>query len=348
MPSPTIHPTTGREAVKFDHHIAALTPLEAFAMTIPDLIEDEVVGNDPHLMFLTFATTFIGFVGMVYIYENFWTKPSGPPKTLPLDDFVPMTLIRKDVLSHDTAKFTFALPSRKHILGLPTGQHVSLTFTDTDSKAIQRSYTPVTDNSTLGKFSLVVKVYKAAPPRFPEGGKMSQHLDGLKIGDSMLVKGPKGHTEWKGSGKFIVKPLGKPHESRDSSHIGMMAGGTGITPMLQVLHHIFRDKTDTTTQVKLIYANQTEDDILVRSELETLQKEFPDRFSLWYTVDRSDNADWKYDTGFMSKSMFEKHLIFEGAKDSQFFMCGPPPMIKFACQPALQELGFSEKDWVVF
>jgi cytochrome-b5 reductase len=58
---------------------------------------------------------------------------------------------------------------------------------------------------------------------------------------------------------------------------------------------------------------------------------------------------WAYDVGFLNKKMIEKHGLFPGQESStQFFMCGPPPMIKFACLPALQELGFSEKDWVIF
>ena len=117
--------------------------------------------------------------------------------------------------------------------------------------------------------------------------------------------------------------------------------------MLQILHRIFRDPSDTTTCVKLLYANQTEEDILVRQELEALHEAFPDRFSLWYTVDRAEK-DWKYSEGFITKAMVEEHLMFDSDAPTQFFLCGPPPMIKFACTPALKELGYSEKDWVVF
>jgi cytochrome-b5 reductase len=308
--------------------------------------------------FLVFSMSFVSvFYGvqltkyLAKLWDDYNSSKIGTQyeETLPLDDFVAMPLIRKEVLSHDTAKFTFALPSPDHVLGLPTGQHVSLKYYMADKTAVQRSYTPVSDNTTVGEFSLVIKVYKPLPPKFPEGGKMSQHLDAMKIGDTILVHGPKGHTEYKGSGKFSVKPLGKPMEQRYSRHIGLMAGGTGVTPMLQVLHHIFRDPKDTTTQVRMIYANQTEEDILVRKELEELQSKFPNRFTLWYTVDRAENEKWAYDVGFINQAMVEQHLMFpKNVKDAQFFMCGPPPMIKFACLPALQALGYSEKDWVIF
>ena len=123
----------------------------------------------------------------------------------------------------------------------------------------------------------------------------------------------------------------------------MIAGGTGITPMLQVLHAIFRDSKDSTTSASLLFANQTEDDILVREELELLAKEYPDRFKLHYTLDRPPSS-WKYSTGFVDKDMIKKHVLKNNADDgtTQVLMCGPPPMIKFACIPNLEALGLDE------
>lgn len=207
--------------------------------------------------------------------------------------------------------------------------------------------------SIEGEFSLVIKVYRPAPPKFPDGGLMSQHLDDLSIGDKILMKGPKGHMEWflnsSKPGSFTVKPLGQPREERFCQQIGMMSGGTGITPMLQILHAIFRDGKPSDINVNMIYANQTEDDILVRKELEALQEEFPSRFHLWYTLDRPPKKEWKYSTGFINAKMVEEHLLFEDkSKPTQFYICGPPPMVKFACLPALEAAGFSKKDWVIF
>jgi len=184
-------------------------------------------------------------------------KFSKTPKVLPQSEYKSYPLIRKEVLSHDTRRFTFGLP-KGYVLGLPTGQHISLCFKDTDGKLVQRSYTPVSDNSTVGEVSLVIKVYmKGVHPKFPDGGKMSQHLDSLKIGDTIDMKGPKGHMEYKSGGKFSVKPLGKPLESRQTNQIIMIAGGTGITPMLQILHYIFANPCDPGIKVKLLYANQS-------------------------------------------------------------------------------------------
>ena len=59
--------------------------------------------------------------------------------------------------------------------------------------------------------------------------------------------------------------------------------------MLQIIKSVLKDKEDT-TKVSLLFANQTEEDILLRSELEWLNKQH-DNFSLWYTVDRSNDCE---------------------------------------------------------
>ena len=87
----------------------------------------------------------------------------------------------------------------------------------------------------------------------------------LKIGDTIEMKGPKGHMEYLRGGSFTVKPLGKPNESRQTNQIIMMAGGTGITPMLQMLHFIFKNPGDPSIRVNLLYANQSEYNMMLYS-----------------------------------------------------------------------------------
>ena len=58
-------------------------------------------------------------------------------------------------------------------------------------------------------------------------------------------------------------------------------------------------------------------------------------------------SDWSYSSGFVSGDMMSTHLPPPGPT-SQILMCGPPPMIKFACLPNLEKLGFSEDMYVPF
>lgn len=170
---------------------------------------------------------------------------------------------------------------------------------------------------------------------------MSQHLESLKIGDTMLMRGPKGHLEYLGKGSFTIKKKMEviPFQKKK---IGMIAGGTGITPMLQIIRAILKNPEDK-TQLWLIFANQTENDILLRAELESIPK---DRLKLFFTVDRPSEG-WTQGVGFINTDMCRNHLPPPG-EDSIIFLCGPPPMIKFACEPALKELNFKEEDWFAF
>jgi len=252
----------------------------------------------------------------------------------------PMPLVEKIIVSHDTRIFRFGLPSPNMRLGLPTGMHMMLKA-KVGSGTVMRAYSPMTDDTTLGHVDLLIKVYFAGVhPKFPEGGKMSQHLDSMKIGDTIDVKGPLGEFIYRGMGSFSLKgKLGK------CSKITLVAGGTGLTPCYQVLAAVLREAQDP-TQVCLLYANRSPDDILMREQLDNLARLHPERFQLWYTVDcvLEGAATWDYDVGFVTKEMMEAHL-FPASSDTIALMCGPPPMTASA-KANLMKLGYLEKDLV--
>jgi cytochrome-b5 reductase len=254
---------------------------------------------------------------------------------------VPLPLIEKKIVSHDTRIFRLGLPSSEHVLGLPIGQHIYLTA-HIDGKTIIRPYTPISCDDDKGYTDLLVKVYFAnTHPKYPEGGKMSQHLEKMDIGDTIDVRGPNGLLVYQGRGTFAIKADKKSTPKLITvKRLGMISGGTGITPMMQVIRHIFKDPKDT-TEVWLLFANQTEDDILLRPELEALREQQPDRFKLWFTVDRAPPG-WKYSEGFVNEEMIREHLPSPG-RDTMILMCGPPPMIQFACNPNLDKAGFSQE-----
>lgn len=244
------------------------------------------------------------------------------------------------IISHDTRRFRFGLPTPDHILGLPTGQHIYLSAKVAGSLII-RPYTPVSSDNDHGFVDLVVKVYfRNVHPKFPDGGKLSQYLDEMKIGDTIQVRGPSGHLIYDGKGKFRIREAKtKPYQPKSYRKVGMIAGGTGITPMLQIVRQVFRDPSDS-TQLWLLFANQTEKDILLRKELEEIQRAYPERFHLWYTIDRPEGI-WKYGVGFINDKLIENHLP-PPSSDTIILMCGPPPMIQMACKPSLDKLQYSE------
>jgi NAD(P)H-flavin reductase len=102
---------------------------------------------------------------------------------------------------------------------------------------VSRKYTPVSVIFDQGKFDLLIKVYfRNVHPQFPEGGLMSQYLNELSLNSNIKVRGPFGKLQYLGDGHFKILKKFKPltYMERKFSKIGMLAGGTGITPFYQV------------------------------------------------------------------------------------------------------------------
>jgi cytochrome-b5 reductase len=185
--------------------------------------------------------------------------------------------------------YRFKLPSSKSILGLPIGQHISigapLKQQDGTTKEIVRSYTPISGDHQPGYFDLLIKSY-------PQGN-ISKHMASLIVGQTIRVRGPKG--------AFVYTP-------NMVRHFGMIAGGTGITPMLQIIRAIIRGRADgDKTQVDLIFANVTPQDILLREDLDTLVKE-DSGIRIHYVLDNPPEG-WTGGVGYVTADMITVRLF---------------------------------------
>ena len=242
----------------------------------------------------------------------------------------PFQLQNKIVLSRDSFMLDFALPTPEHILGLPTGKHLFLSAKIND-EAVVRRYTPISSNYDVGCVKFVVKCYHPCE-RFPNGGKMSQYLDQLKIGDYLDMRGPVGEFEYLADGQFLLDG----HEQK-ATHINMVSGGTGITPVMQVAAEVLRHPSDN-TKISLVFACRIEEDLLMRSTLDEWAAHFPSKFKVHYILSDGWPKDWKYSTGFVDKALFEEHL-YEASETTWNLMCGPPVMVDRGCKPNLTALG---------
>ncbi len=254
---------------------------------------------------------------------------------------VQLTLLEKEVLSADTRRFRFALPAPELALGLPVGNHVTLSFTDAAGARVTRPYTPVTSDEARGYVDFVIKVYfSGANARFPAGGAMTQHLEAMALGDAIAAEGPAGRITYAGRGALAVKDYAAgTSATRSATHLGMIAGGSGITPMLAVIRAVLSDPADT-TRVSLVYANQTPADVLLRKELDAIAAAHPN-FKVFYTVDRVPAGEaWPFGTGFVTADMIAAHLPPPGP-GTQMLLCGPPGMMNFAVMPAFEQLGYT-------
>jgi cytochrome-b5 reductase len=192
--------------------------------------------------------------------------------------------------------YRFALPEPTNVLGLPIGQHISVQA-EINGKHIQRSYTPITSDDDLGHFDLMVKSY--------EKGNISRYLSLLSVGDHVKIKGPKGQFNYRAG---------------LSTHLGMIAGGTGITPMLQIVRAIVKNPHDH-THVALIYANVSFDDILLKEEIDHLAEAHPKKFTVYYTLNEKPAQGWDGGVGFVTKEMIQEHMPAP-SENIKVLLCG--------------------------
>ncbi|RAK82954.1 nitrate reductase [Aspergillus costaricaensis CBS 115574] len=244
-----------------------------------------------------------------------------------------MTLVQRKDVSWDTRIFTFQLQHDKQTLGLPIGQHLMIKVADPTSKeAIIRSYTPISDTNQEGTMDLLVKIYFDTPT--VKGGKMTMALEKLALGSEIDCKGPTGRFEYLGNGKIIVS--GK---ERHVNSFKMICGGTGITPIFQVLRAVIQDKQDPTSCV-VLDGNRQEEDILCRDELDAYEALDSKKCKVVHTLTKAPDS-WTGRRGRISEDLLKEYAIPDGK--SMVLICGPEAMEKSA-RKILLEQGWAESD----
>ena len=194
--------------------------------------------------------------------------------------------LRKRVeVSKDVRLLTFDFPSaqgRKKAL-LPIGQHLLIGAAVDAQAFLVRPYGPVRPlkvEENDGTVDVLLKVYFPTPTK--PGGVLSCHLDSLREGDEVKMKGPTGPLLYEGKGRMAYQG-----RSFHVTHVNLVCGGTGIAPAYQLLRAFLEEGGENSiTGVALIYSNKTPADILLRQELDEMAQKHSARFHLFYSVDR--------------------------------------------------------------
>ena len=100
-----------------------------------------------------------------------------------------------------------------------------------------------------------------------------------------------------------------------------------IDRMYQLARAIFKNPSDK-THVTLVFANLTEEDILLKHEFQDLENTYPQRFKAFYMLDHPPEG-WTQGKGHVSKELLKTVLPEpESGKDLKIFVCGPPGFYK--------------------
>jgi cytochrome-b5 reductase len=223
---------------------------------------------------------------------------SSDVRVLSPSEFRPFVVLKSVRVSHNTKLIRFEIPHGRS-LGLPIGKHITLRVrvdsnNDHSSCAevskVMRAYTPTSRPNQTGYFDLLIKSY--------EFGKMSTYLHSLRPGQSVDVRGPLGRF------KYTPSQFPAPH------CMGLIAGGTGITPCLQVLRCALEGDAaiNDTNCFTLLYQNRTFEDILLKEELDLLEKKFSSRLRVVYFLSNCSESYEGVVRGYIDKAAVKKYL----------------------------------------
>ncbi|CAK7236079.1 hypothetical protein SCUCBS95973_009483 [Sporothrix curviconia] len=256
--------------------------------------------------------------------------PGGKPPFASFPSFRTLTLAKTENVNHNVKHLQFDLgegagPDTTSGLTV-TSALLALTFPGGRWLPVLRPYTPINDIDDRGRLDFLVKQYP--------NGKQSSHLHSLQPGDRVL---------------FFRIP-GYSWTANEQAHVGLVAGGQGITPCYQLLRGILRNGNDR-TRVTLVWGVNTEEDLILKDELAALQTQYPGRLTTQYVVSApssgtSGSAGVSFKRGRVTSEVLKAAGVSTEDGVGKVFFSGPPAMEKalVARDGVLAELGFGKKE----
>lgn len=117
----------------------------------------------------------------------------------------------------------------------------------------------------------------------------------------ITLSGPSGHIQYHGNGNFEYVKEGTQIQKRFSK-IGMIAGGTGIAPMFQLIQSITNSKlTEKKLGVSLIYATRVLEDMAFLEDLASYDAK--GKIAFFPVVEMPNAENWSYGSGYISPAM---------------------------------------------
>ena len=203
-----------------------------------------------------------------------------------------------DMISSTVAKLVVEPEADAPPVSFLPGQYVHLSVPGTSE---HRSYSFANAAFETGKYTFYIKLL--------EHGAMSDYLsERAQTGDEFVVTGP--------FGRFYQRPTIRP--------ILMVAGGTGLAPMLSMLDTLAAND-DTDYPVRLLYGANAVDELFAFDQLRGYAEQGLD-LTVELCVGEPDQ-DWDDATGHVT-GLLRPEILNGG--DCEIYLCGPPPMIDAA------------------
>ena len=192
--------------------------------------------------------------------------------------------------------------------GHRAGQHVDVRLTAEDGYQTQRSYS-IGSAPEDPRIALTIERL--------EDGEVSSYLCGeVREGDNIELRGPIG-------GYFVW-------EVSDGGPLMLVAGGSGIVPLMAMLRHRAVSVTDTrgrqALSARLLYSSRRWSGVIYREELDRMT-DGDSSVRVVHTITREPPVEW---TGFhrrIDRAMLEE-VAWAPAERPRIFVCGPSSFVE--------------------
>jgi ferredoxin-NADP reductase len=188
-------------------------------------------------------------------------------------------------ITHDVLKIVTEKPTGyAFIPGQAT--EVSINKAEWQNEKRPFTFTSLPENDYL---EFTIKTY-------PSHKSVTNELLQLKVNDELILHDVFGAIAFKGEGIFI-------------------AGGAGVTPFISIFR--FLQSKNQIGKNKLIFANKSKADIILKEEFEKLLgKNFINVLS--------GEKEEGYEHGYINEGLLKKHIV---GIDVKVYLCGPEPMM---------------------
>jgi ferredoxin-NADP reductase len=204
---------------------------------------------------------------------------------------------------------------------LRPGQFLTLLVPVAGDRPLRRAYSISSDCRDRSRVRVTIK--RVA------GGRASNYLvDHAQVGMRLELLGP--------SGEFGVVPDASAHRK-----LVLIAGGSGITPMMAILHTLA--ELEPHSELVLVVGNRGVDDIVFARELEQLAARHAPRVAIVHALEQPP-PDWTGVVGRLDAPTLDGILTtlpIAAAPACEFLLCGPAPLLA-AAKTLLRERGIPD------
>lgn len=251
------------------------------------------------------------------------------------DVFTPLPFRDQQLVGKNTKIFRFDLPSSKQALGYGAAQYIAVRAI-LGGKPQVRYYSPISRYDDMGHVDLLLKV----DPGAAAAASMPHHIDALLPGDTLEFAGPFGSLRLNLELSYPGQWMGNMKQLGGVKKIGLIAGGVGISPMIQILRSVFfHDRHD--VELKMLYAAEHEEDLVLRDKIRNMEKAHPEFQATFVLNHPPESSHENYVKGFITPDLI-KQKMFPPSNDVKIVICGPWKMCQIM-KETLDKLGYSKQ-----